>query len=189
MTEINEVTMKEFFQSVVDKVAELSTQAGKVEALEQRVNDLYNRITELQEQNNGLRADLNGATQTINDLNGKLEASESALSHERSVSQGLREAITSRDSSVVELQRQLDDTSHQHSTAVNERDAARNEVGDLKAMVESVRESLSRTTEDRDRWQSEAHRLQDTVNDLQTRLDRITSILSPPRSVDVASVA
>jgi chromosome segregation ATPase len=188
MTEINEVTMKEFFQGVVDKVAELSTQAGKVEALEQRVNDLYSRITDLEQQNAGLRADLNGATNTIQELNGKLEASETALSHERSVSQGLREAITSRDSSVVELQRQLDDTNRSLHGAVNERDAARNEVSDLKAMVESVRESLNKTTEDRDHWQNEARRLQDIVNDLEVKLSRINSILSPPHPV-VASVA
>ena len=181
--------MKEFFQGVVDKVAELSTQASKVESLEMRVNELYARITSLEQQNAGLRSDLDGATNTIHELSGKLEASETALTHERSVSQGLREVITSRDAGVVELQRQLDDTNHQHHTAVNERDAARNEVGDLKALVESVRESLSTTTEERDRWQNEARRLQDTVNELEVKLSRITSILSPPRPVDVASVA
>jgi chromosome segregation ATPase len=190
MSEINEATMREFFQSLIDKVAVLSTQADRVNYLEQQIQNLTAKVVELEGQNAELRRDLSGTVGHVNELQEKLNATQNALDSERSVSHGLRETIVSRDTKVNELSTDLNHTNEHVEVVTRERDEARNEAGDLRALVDTVRSSLRDTSEDRDRWRNEAQRLEGVVSDLQTRLDRVNSILNPPRPVEpVSSVA
>lgn len=188
MSEINEVTMKEFFQAAIDKFAELSTQANKVDYLEQRIRAMEDRIGGLETENANLRADLDGTTHHAQELQSQLNATQNSLEAERAVSHGLRETIVSRDSRVQELASYLDDTRHTAETATQERDDARSEVNDLKAYVDNLKDQVRNATEGRDHWHQVADGLERTVAELQARLDRINSVLNPAVK-PVASVA
>jgi chromosome segregation ATPase len=187
MSEVSEATMREFFQSVVDKVAELSTQASKVEQLEQRINALNERVSGLEQENAQLRSDLNGATNTVHELSAQLNDTNAKLDVERGVSAALRETIVTRDSRVTELSGNLEQEADAHKVTLRERDEAQSEVQDLKAYVAGLKENLITATERGDHWYEVANGYERSVKELQARIDRINSVLNPLQSV--ASVA
>jgi chromosome segregation ATPase len=187
MSEVSEATMKEFFQSVVDKVAELSTQASKVEMLEQRINALNERVSGLEQENTQLRSDLNNATGTVHELNRQLSEVHARFDDERAVTAGLRETIVSRDSRVTELADNLSQEQIAHATTLRERDEAKAEVNDLQRYVADLKSQVTAATERADHWFQVANEHERTAKELQTKLSRIQSMFDG--SASVASVA
>lgn len=175
--------MREFFQSVVDQVATLSTQAARVEGLEQRINELNQRMNELVEQNGQLQRDLSQANDTIRTVQGQYEAVQQSLDNEKAVTANLRDVLVQRDTKVQELDGNLSAERDAHRITLSERDDARKHGEELTLQVESFRNELQTVRQDRDTWQHRAMELEAEVHDLKQRLDRVNSILNPPRPV------
>jgi chromosome segregation ATPase len=183
---ITEQEMREFFQKMIDTVAQLSTQAQKVEGLEQRVINISDRLSEVERENVHLRNQLGEANSKIADTEHKLEGVTRDFDNERAVTVRLQETIVSRDSKVTELEVNLNTERDAHRVTLRERDEARNEVGDLRALVQSLREQLATLNSERDHLRAENEGYQRTISEQQTRLDRIMSVLQPV-SRDVAA--
>lgn len=181
--------MREFFQRVVDQVATLSTQASRVEGLEQRINELADRLRAVEEENNRLRNDLRSAESLMNETQNKLDATRRDYENEMAVSHGLRETIVGRDSRVSELNDNLETERNAHSTTLRERDEARNEVGDLRALVQSLREQLANTNASRSEWEDRAYKAEAHVREITSKLEKIMGVLQPVNvpSQDVAA--
>lgn len=186
---LQEHEMREFFQRVVDQVATLSTQASRVEGLEQRINELADRLRNVEEENNRLRNDLRAAETLMAETQDKLAATRRDYENEIAVTQGLRETIVSRDSRVHELTDNLQVERDAHSTTLRERDEARNEVGDLRALVQSLRDQLAHTNNDRDGWKDRAYKAEAHVQEIEAKLKQIMGVLQPVNvpSQDVAA--
>jgi chromosome segregation ATPase len=189
MTEINEANMKEFFQSVVDRVATLSTQAAKVEQLEQRVNDLYNRISQLESENTELRRVLNAAQSSLQETQSTLMQTQSSLDAERNTSQALRDTIVSRDSRVSELVKVVDDTNQALHNTTHERDVANNELNDVRAYNDSLKDQLNTARETADHWQRTAGDFERKVQELEQRLAKIRGVIGDPEPSNVVGFA
>ena len=184
---LQETEMREFFQKVVDTVAGLSTQAAKVEGLEQRINELADRLRAVEEENSNLRNQLTTAHGLINETQDKLNATRRDYESEMAVSHGLRETIVSRDSRVTELSSNLESEQQGHAVTIRERDEARGEVGDLKALVQSLRDNLARETTERSDWQAKYEESQRVVTDQAAKLDRVYRILNPSQDLHVVA--
>jgi chromosome segregation ATPase len=187
MLEVSEATMREFFQSVVDKVAELSTQANRVDELQQMVNQLSARVQEVEAKNYDLQRQLNENQAKTYELQNALDTTKEALDHERSISGGLRETIVTRDSRVTELADNLSREQVAHAVTIRERDEARAEVSDLQRYVADLKSQVAAATERADHWFAVANEHERTAKELQTKLSRIQSMFEAAPSV--ASVA
>lgn len=175
--------MKEFFQSVIDNVATLSSQAARVEGLEQRINELSESIQRLRDDNRNLETSLAQAHDKVNALGRDLEHTTQELSNERAVTQNLREVLISRDTKVEELNHNVEAERTAHRITLNERDDARRRGDELDAQVSSFREQVASVSSERDHWKAEASRFEGEVNDLRQKLTRVQSILAPLQAI------
>lgn len=176
---LQEREMREFFQRVVDQVATLSTQASRVEGLEQRINELADRLRAVEEENNRLRNDLRTAETLMAETQDKLDATRRDYENEIAVTQGLRETIVSRDSRVSELNFNLDEERQAHSITLRERDEARNEAGDLRALVQSLRDQLTHAHDVSNGHRERADRSEQFGREIEAKLKQIMTVLQP----------
>jgi chromosome segregation ATPase len=184
---LQEIEMREFFQKVIDNVAELSTQAHRVEGLEQRINELSDRLRAVEQDNDRLRNELIQTQNFASETEDKLNATRRDYDSEMGVSRGLRETIIERDSRVTYLSEELAQERESHTATQRERDEAKGQVGDLQALVQSLRDQLSHTAEVRDGWQQRAERAEQEVSTLQAKLERVMRVLSPEPTLQAVS--
>src|SRR5882672_8539748 len=183
MSTIVESEMREFFQRVIDSVAELSTQANRVEGLTQQVNDLGERLNQLEQTNRELNAHANETASKLNETMNMLATAQSMLESERAVTNALRETIIQRDAGVVQLEQSFRQEQDAHKLTTSERDDARRKIGELEAALEDTHNRLNETQVDRDHWRSKASELESTNAQLKQQLDKISSVLNPLRIV------
>ena len=174
-----ETEMKEFFQSVVDQVATLSTQANRVAGLEQQINELYDRVRSLEADNQALRYELGQANARNADVQDMLTRTQSNLDSERSVVQGLRDTLIQRDTKVQEVELEVESERNSHRITKSERDDARTRNEELDREVTSFRQQVSAVVSERDHYREESSRLEKENVELRQRLDRINSVLNP----------
>lgn len=174
-----EQEMKEFFQSVIDNVATLSTQASRVEGLERQINELCDRVRNLEADNQSLRYELSQANSRNADVQDMLQRTQETLDTERNVIQGLRDTLIQRDTHVQTLQHDCDDEKQAHRITMSERDDARTKIGELETSVSSFREHVASLSSERDHYREESQRLEKENVELRQRLDRINSVLNP----------
>jgi len=189
MSTIVESEMREFFQRVIDSVAELSTQANRVEGLTQQVNDLGERLNQLEQTNRELNAHANETASKLNETMNMLATAQSMLESERAVTNALRETIIQRDAGVVQLEQSFRQEQDAHKLTTSERDDARQKIQELEFDVERFRTMWNEATVDRDYWRGKASELESTNAKLQQQLGQIQSVLNPLRIVsgDVAT--
>lgn len=188
MSTIVESEMREFFQRVIDSVAELSTQANRVEGLTQQVNDLTKRVDEVCETNRQLNVQLNEACGKLMEVQNMLSTTQSMLESERAVTAALRETIIQRDAGVVQLEQSFRQEQDAHKLTISERDDARRLAQELSHELDTHKTWLVDTQRDRDDWRSKASELESTNAQLKQQLEKINSVLNPLRvvSADVA---
>jgi chromosome segregation ATPase len=186
----SEQEMKDFFQNVVDQVATLSTQASKVDGLEQRIIVMSERLHNLEQANAQLQHDLVQSNNVIRETQTRLEASQRDFDNERAVTASLRDVITGRDNKVQELEQHNQVERDAHKVTLSERDDARRRGEELETQVNSFRVSLEDTIKERDEWKEKCLRAEAEVTDLKQKLDRVSAILSPLRAIsgDVQAV-
>lgn len=184
----SEHDMKEFFQNIVDQVATLSTQASKVQGLEQRIIELSQRFDELVETNRQLNVQLNETASKLNETQNMLSTTQSMLEAERAVTQALRETIIQRDAGVVQLEQSFRQEQDAHKITTSERDDARHKVQELEHELETHKTWLVETQVDRDHWRGKTSELESENAKLRQQLEKINSVLNPLRvvSADVA---
>jgi chromosome segregation ATPase len=186
---MTEFEMKEFFQRVVDEVATLSTQASKVEGLQEQVNSLTDRLNALEQENRRLQDQAIDASNIVARMEAEITSTRSALESEHGVVSALRETLVQRDAGVVELQNQLSTERDAHKITTSERDDARQKVIEVQRDLDGTSQRLHDVTTDRDEWRSKANELERQAHDLRSQLDRINSVLNPLRAVPSADVA
>ena len=180
---MNEDTMKQFFQQVVDHVAQLSTQAQRVEGLEQRINELSDRLRQVEDENRNLRHELSQANSRNADVQDMLQRTQESLDSERNVIGGLRDTLIQRDSKVQEVENTLASERDAHRITTSERDDARVKIEELDREVNHFRETTASLSSERDHFREEANRLEKENVELRQRLDRINSVLNPHPSI------
>lgn len=178
-----ETEMKEFFQSVIDNVATLSSQAARVEGLERRINELADRLRAVEEENRNLQVQLHAAQDQARTNHELFEQSQRDFDNERAVTNNLRDVLVSRDSKVQELEHNVEAERTAHKLTLNERDDARRRGDELETQVSSFREQVASVTSERDHWKAEASRFENEVNDLKQKLTRVQSILAPLQAI------
>src|SRR5215469_7254267 len=97
MDNIEVGTMREFFAKVVDQVNELSAQAGLVSGLQQQVNELRDRISQLENQNYQLQQSLNDANGALAQRQGELESVNDSYRRATEHADALRHTIVEAD--------------------------------------------------------------------------------------------
>lgn len=177
----SEHDMKEFFQNVIDQVATLSTQASKVEGLEQRVQELFNRLNELETENRRLNHELNQTKESLGRAIDEADNTRRDFDNERAVTQSLRETIVQGDQRVVTVEQSFRQEQESHKITTSERDDARRKANELEEHVSHVYNELAEVKNDRDTWRNLAVEHEKEVNDLKQKLDRVNSILNPLR--------
>jgi chromosome segregation ATPase len=185
---ISENEMREFFQRIIDNVAELSTQASRVEGLTQQVNSLAERLSNLEQENYTLRSQIADANNTVARMDSEIVATRQSLDNERAVTASLRETIVARDAGVVSLENSFRQEQDAHKITTSERDDARQKISELNEQVAKLDENLNRTFADMESWRHKAVNLETENAKLQQQLDRINSVLNPFKVVssDVA---
>lgn len=188
MSIVSETEMKEFFQRLIDSVAELSTQASKVEGLSQQVQQLTDRLNTLEHDNYTLKAELNEAKETVVNVQREVDTTRSHLDQEKAVTAALRETITQRDAGVVALENSFRQEQDAHKITTSERDDARQKVYELESTVEGFRSNLNSITEDRNTWRNLATDHERELSQVKAQLESINKLLNPMRLVssDVA---
>jgi chromosome segregation ATPase len=180
--------MKEFFQRLIDSVAELSTQASKVEGLSQQVQQLSERLNNLEQENYSLKSQISDANNTVVRLEHEMAVTNGHLENERAVTQSLRETIIQRDAGVQNLEQAFRNEQDSHKIAVSERDDARTRVNELESEVQRHMQHIHDVTEDRNTWRNLATDHERELNQVKQQLEKINSLLNPLRVVssDVA---
>jgi chromosome segregation ATPase len=184
-----ESEMKEFFQRVIDSVAELSSQAARVEGLVQQVQELTSRVNQFELDNRTLMSQVNEANYKVQETQGQLAATQSHLDQEKAVTQALRDTITQRDAGVVQLEQSFRNEQDFRKIAESERDDARARVAELERDLQGANQYGNDMATDRDQWRSKASELEATNASLKQQIGQIQSVLNPLRIVsgDVAT--
>jgi len=186
----SEQDMREFFQNVIDQVATLSTQANKVQGLEQRIIELSQRFDELQRTNVELQNQVQAANNTISVLNNELDGVKRDFDNERAVTTSLRDTLVQRDEKVVQSEQMFRSEQDAHKITTSERDDARRHATELGEQANSFRNELEDVRRERTEWKDKYVQKEAEVNDLKQKLDRVNSILNPLRAIsgDVQAV-
>jgi chromosome segregation ATPase len=189
MSTIVESEMKEFFQRVIDSVAELSTQAAKVEGLTDQVRELTERVNQFELDNRTLMSQVNEANRKAEEFQAQLNGTQSSLDNERAVTAALRQTIVERDAGVQSLEQSFRNEQDAHKITTSERDDARQRVRELEQSLESSKQSYDDVFHDRDNWRQKFWEAEKEAANVKQQLDKIQSVLNPLRVVsqDVAS--
>lgn len=183
----SEQDMKDFFQNVVDQVATLSTQASKVQGLEQRIIELSDRLNRLEQDNRDLQRGLQEANAKADETQNMLNATQNSLDNERAVTAALRQTIIERDAGVQSLEQSFRNEQDAHKITISERDDARHKVNELEEEVQRHISHVNELVADRDTWRSKAYEAEKENSELKRQLGQIQSVLNPLRVVsDVA---
>jgi len=183
MSNVTETEMREFFQRLIDTVAELSTQANRVEGLVQQVQGLNERLTHFEQTNRELSAHANEVAYKLSEVQDFLSTTQGMLESEKAVTQSLRETIIQRDAGVVQLENAFRQEVDAHKITTSERDDARQKIQELSHELDVTKAHLSDTQVDRDHWRSKTSELESTNAKLQQQLEKIQSVLNPLRVV------
>jgi chromosome segregation ATPase len=179
----SEQQMKEFFQNIVDQVATLSTQAEKVQGLEQRILNMSDRLRELEEQNRQTVQELHDTQSALSRVQRDLEVTQQDLHSERAVIASLRETIVQRDAGVQNLEQGLRSEQDAHKITTSERDDARRRGEELTEQVNSFRTQLEHAKEVSQGWQERAYKAEAEAAEYKQQLDKINSLINPLRVV------
>lgn len=183
MSNVSETEMREFFQRLIDTVADLSTQASKVEGLERHINELTERLNQLEHNNRELNAQVSETASKLNETQNMLQTTQSMLEAERAVTNSLRETIIQRDAGVVQLENSFRQEQDAHKITVSERDDARRKVQELEFDVERFRTMWNEATEATGQWRDKTNELENENAKLNQQLEKIHSVLNPMRLV------
>jgi chromosome segregation ATPase len=188
MSIVSENEMREFFQRLIDSVAELSTQASKVEGLTNQVNSLNDRLNNLEQANRELSAQNSNLEANVHRLDSEIVSTKGLLDNERAVNASLRETIVARDAGVVALETSFRQEQDSHKITTSERDDARTKISELEQSLEAARNETVRLTDDRNTWRNLATDHERELNQVKEQLGKVQSILNPLRVVssDVA---
>jgi chromosome segregation ATPase len=188
MSIVSENEMREFFQRLIDSVAELSTQASKVEGLSQQVQQLSERLNNLEQENHSLRSQVSDANNTVQRLEHEMAITHGNLESEKAVTQSLRETIIQRDAGVQSLEQSFRTEQDAHKITTSERDDARLKVTELEGMLNQSYDNVRNLTEDRNTWRNLATDHERELSQVKAQLEKINSLLNPLRVVssDVA---
>jgi chromosome segregation ATPase len=180
--------MKEFFQRLIDSVAELSTQASKVDGLVQQVQQLSERLNNLEQENYSLKNQISDANNTVARMDNDIQVTRSHLENEKAVTQALRQTILERDAGVQSLENSFRQEQDSHKITTSERDDARLKVNELQDEVQRHIRHINDLSTDRDTWRSLATDHERELNQVKSQLEKVNSILNPLRVVssDVA---
>jgi chromosome segregation ATPase len=188
MSIVSENDMKEFFQNVIDSVAQLSTQASRVDGLVEQVQRLNERLNNLENENRNLRDQVTDANNTVARMESEINSTKGQLEGERNAVSALRETIFQRDSKLNEVEVYLTQERDAHKITLSERDDARQKIFELESEVERHIRHINDLTSDRDTWRSLATDHERELNQVKAQLGQIQSVLNPLRVVssDVA---
>jgi chromosome segregation ATPase len=188
MSIVSENEMREFFQRLIDSVAELSTQASKVDGLEQRLTELSERMTNLEIENRNLSYALQDAQNKVNEVQANLTQTQVSLDNEKAVTQSLRETIIQRDAGVQKLEQDFRLEQDSHKITTSERDDARQKITELEQSLAASKQSYDEVFADRDQWRQKFWDMEKETAEVKQRLGQIQSVLNPLRVVssDVA---
>ena len=187
--QITETSMKEYFERIVNHVVGLSEQAKRVDELTQRVNDMSDRISNLEHENYNLKQDLTASINLGNALAQERDVVQLDLMHAKEHAHALTETIISRDSRVTELEGQVTSVKLLASDQETMLNVARNRLADQDALISDLRSQIDSLTNSRDHFVNQAQETERENQRLKTDLDRVRSILNPPRVVEPVSEA
>jgi len=173
---LTEVEMREFFAKVVDTVNDLSSQAGLVSGLQQQVNDLRERISNLEADNAALRQQLSDAQYQVANWQRNSDTANEAARQANEQIVGLRDTIVQRDSTVVELNGQIKSETDAHRITRADLDDARRAVQEWESKYNEVSDRLSITSTERDTWHTRADDLARENAELKGKLDKIEAM-------------
>lgn len=188
MSIVSETEMKEFFQRLIDSVAELSTQASKVEGLQQAVQNLTERLNNLEQENYSLKSQISDANNTVVRLEHEMAVTNGHLENEKAVTQSLRETIVARDAGVQSLEQSFRQEQDTHKITTSERDDARTKIVELEGSLNQAYDNIRNLTEDRNTWRNLATDHERELGQVKEQLGKIQALLNPLRVVssDVA---
>ena len=183
MSTMLENEMREFFQKVIDSVAELSTQASKVEGLTNQVNALNDRLNHLEQTNRDLNNHVIETEAKLQQVERSLDDTARGLENERAVSQSLRDTIVQRDAGVQSLEQSFRQEQDAHRLTTSERDDARQKIAELEQSLTSSKQSYDDVFHDRDNWRQKFWDMEKQATEVKQQLDKINSVLNPIRVV------
>ena len=171
--------MKDFFQRVVDEVATLYRQAAQVEGLQARVNDLVNRVDQLEQANIELRRQLDESHAVSARLENELSDVRQSRDNQTAVAQGLRETIVQRDSRVSELEGTVRSETDAHRITKADLEDSRRATQEQEARGNDYQQRLNDTVQLLEEWRARANDAEKRNGELQTKLDSIQRFLNP----------
>lgn len=177
---MNEVeAMREFFNKILDQFHNLTGTAQKVAELEQNIQALNDRLNALEQQNAQLQRDLAQANDMVRQAQVESQQHRDAATGANEAIVRLQEAFVKADSRVADLSRQITDEVDRHRVTKADLDDARKSAQEWEAQYVSTRGQIDSAFADRDQARSRAAELEGMVNDLQSKLNRLTAILNP----------
>jgi chromosome segregation ATPase len=181
---LQENEMREFFNRIIGDFTGLTEAANKVEGLSQRVQELSDRISALENENVSLKGEVKEAWEYARTVEDRADSLQSSLNDSQASAKALQETIVASDSRVAELTRSLDSSLNSQQTVERDRDEARNSVKDYEVLTADLRNQLAETEADRNTWKDVAQRHEATIKSLNETVSRVQSILNPPSNVE-----
>jgi len=189
--EITETNMREYFSKIVDHVVSLSAQAKQVEELTRRVDEMSQRISSLEQENYHLKSDLQSQIEQSSRMAQERDATQLELNNSREHAHALAETIILRDSRVTELEQRNNVLNDNIAKLEHDAQVDYNRRQDLELLVSDLRSQLEAVSNERDQHKQNAENNSNEAREYKAHLDRIQSILNPPRPVEdyVSNVA
>lgn len=176
-------TMRQWFQQVVDTVADLSTQAAQVQGLREQVDSLAQRVRELEQNNYSLQQSLYDANGRIAQLEHEVNTHQAAATAANEQVNALKETIVQADYRVADLNTQVSNERDSHRITQSNLEDSRRATQEWEQRYNSTSEALTMATGERDEWRNRATDWERRASELQSKLDRLQSILNPPHAV------
>lgn len=176
----NEVgAMREQFARFLDYVNEQANSAGLVSGLQAQVNDLTERVRNLEQQNYNLQQALNDANSRREQVERDLAVKNDDYQRAITVNDGLRNTIVDADHRVNDLNTQLANEVDGHRITKANLEDSRRATQEWEQRANTLSDDLRLMTASSDEWHNRANDWEKRASELQAKLDRVTSILSP----------
>jgi chromosome segregation ATPase len=191
---LSEVEMREFFAKVVDTVNDLSNQAGLVSGLQQQVNDLRDRLSQVEADNQVLRQQLTEAQSQVANWQRNSDTANEAARIANEQINALRETVIQADHRVASLGTELKNEQDGHRITKADLDDSRRAVQERDERIGHISAARDEAQSLVREWQDRSNKFERENAELRTKLDRIGAMFQqsnvtpfPPFSEQAAS--
>lgn len=183
-----------FFQRLATNFVRMSNQDRELQNMRYDLQRLNARLDEYVEENSKLKNEITTAYELMKSIEQERDSAKRDLADEQAATVHLREqtnmlsdTLVQRDHRIAELEWQVSELQTSNRQVQSERDSFQGNRDYWQRRAAEFEDKLHHTEQDRSGWVDRTNKAEASRDKLQTRLDQMKAIISPPEDEDKPS--